>query len=306
MPVSPPPVTTASTFDDVVERVYADWLHGADEQPVFAPLVASVSNSSTTWELDLSVLTPDETALLSPGVLVECEYEQAIITAVSGPTITLSRGRNGTVAAAHDGDTLVSLGPSYRRQTVLDAVLDEVVRLYPSLHADATATVVTNSTFVEAPAGIDTITQAYVESGGRFYQTPGVSLLTNFPPSSTGKAFQFTGIGAGKTVHIAYRGAFLRPSSSLDTLEDFDIDPAWVPILCVGATASLVAAEDVDKVTVEWMSRQLEAEQFPTGSGQRLRDSLLRYREYLIEQARRRQRSGSATPVVYVDAYSRH
>jgi hypothetical protein len=301
MPIVPAPSTTDLTFGDVVDRVYRDWLHGPDEQPVQASLTADLVLTATSFTLGTSSLTPDEMALLAVGTLIEVGYEQLYITAVTGSTLTVSRGRNGTTAAEHLDGAIVTLLPMWGRQTVLDAVLDEVPRLYPDLHATYTYEVVAASTFVEVPASVVTITRAWVQTGTSYGSVDGIQLLTDFPPSSTGKAVQLRGY-TGKTVHLAYRGTFPRPSTPELRVTDLAVDEAWVQILCVGAAAALIASEDFDKATVEFVTRQLEAQQFPTGSGSRLRDSMLRYRQYLVEQARRTIRSTDSTAIVRNDA----
>lgn len=305
MPVAPPPVIADLTFGGVVDRVFRDWLHGPDEQPVVTTLTAAMSDAGTTLALDLSPLTPDELSMVSMGTLIEVEYEQCFITAVSGSTLTVARGRNATEAVEHSEGSLVTLMPMWGRQTVLDAVLDEVPRLFPDLHAIYTTTVTSSSVgYAELPAAAQTITRAYrALPSGTYVGVGGLELLSNFPPSSTGKAVQFHGTPSGQTIHLAYKGAFTRPVSPTSLLDDYGVAESWVPILCVGAAASIIASEDIDKATVEFVTRQLEAQQFSTGSGSRLRDGLLRYRQYLIEQARRTVRAEDPhTSIVYNQA----
>lgn len=287
------------TIGDVVDRVYRDWLHGPDEQPVGVTLDGAITAAATTWTVDLAGITPEEQDLLGKGLLLEVGSEQARITDVdlNASTVTVVRGVNGTTAATHGTGDYVTLSPSYARRSVFDAVADEVVRLHPDLHRETTTPITSASTYVEVPAGVLVPLKFWYQSGSQ-WRAGDVSLLPDFPPSSTGKAVTFIGVPSGKNGHLVYRGKFTRPTAESDDLADLGVEEAWVPILTTGAAAALIASEDLDKATVEWVTQQLEAQQFPTGSSTRLRDSLLRYRGYLIEQAQRSQRAEGPTAVV--------
>lgn len=288
-----------STVGEVVDRTYRDWLAGPDEQPVTATLNGAITNSATSVTLDITGLLPEEQGLLAVGQLIEIGLEQMRIRAVSSSTLTVARGANGTTAAAHADGVEVVLSPSQPRQTVFDAVCDEVVRLFPNLMARKTTPLTTASTYVEVPDAVVVPVKFWWQSGTTWTDRGGVRLLTDFPDSSTGKAVQFVGIPSGEAGHLVYDGKFTRPTAESDDLTaSFAIDLAWEPILSVGATAAIIAAEDLDKASVEWITRQLEAQQFPVGSSSRIRDALLRYREYLLNEARRAQRAAGPTTVL--------
>ena len=289
-----------TTVGNVVDRVFREFLHAPDEQPVRAPLTSDVAPSDTTWTIDTSVLTADEIELLAVGLLAEVGQDMRYIksAAISTGALTVpATATNGTVAASHSAGDMVTLNPPHPRRAVFDAVADEIVRLYPDLWAEQTYQLTTSSGYVEVPSTVKQVVNLWVTDGANWH-TGGAELLRDFPPSSTGVAIRTRGVGTGRTGHLVYRGAFVRPTSESDLLEDLGVDDEWAAILCAGAAAQTMAGSDVDNSTVEWVTRQLEAQQFPVGRGADVRDGLLRYRTYLLSRARNRLLADSETTTV--------
>lgn len=302
MPVfaaSSAPSASGATVGELVDRVYRDYLAPSDDQPVIVTFAGAVDGTATEWVYADSVLAPDEEDLIGPGVLLEAGSEQARIVSVDDNTntATVTRGVNGTDAAAHDNGAEIRVSPVFPRRSVFDAVCDNVVGLYPDLWQTATATVTAASGAVDISADVVTIRDAVRLSG----TTPvpvTVELLQNYPPSATGSAIRFFGAPAGDTVYVTYEARFTRPTSEDDDLAaDFGIDGSWDRIIVVGAAAQVLAGRDLDAVTSEFITEQLEREAFPTGSSQRIRDGLIRYHRFLLDQARRDLRADRTVPV---------
>ena len=68
-------------------------------------------------------------------------------------------------------------------------------------------------------------------------------------------------------------------------------------IVMIGAVADIVGATDIDATTQEFITERLAAESYPVGSGERLRNALLRLRSLLIDEARGNLRSLYPAPV---------
>ena len=135
-----PSGSSEQTVDTLVDRVYRDYLEPADDQPVMVATAAEITTADTTVTYDDATFAPDEEDLLAPGVLIELGYEQMRVTDVDPDTNTISvlRAVNGTEAAAFDAGTEIRVAPIYARQSVFEAVADNIVALYPDLHATAT------------------------------------------------------------------------------------------------------------------------------------------------------------------------
>ena len=65
----------------------------------------------------------------------------------------------------------------------------------------------------------------------------------------------------------------------------------------VVAVADIMGATDVDASTQEFITEKLAAENYPVGSGERIRNALLRLRSLLIDEARGNLRSLYPAPV---------
>lgn len=291
--------SVTTTVGELVNRVYRDFLDGPDDQPPIVTASAGYTDSVTTIGYDDSVLAPDEEDLLAPGVLVEVGSELARITGVddTANTLTVIRGVSGTTAEAISAGDEIRIAPMYPRQTVFDAVADNIVGLYPDLTRTATTTVTSGSAAAEIPAGVVSVIDAMYLSGNSQVGA-NVRLLRNYVPSSTGSAVAFSGTPANKTVYLTYEARFDRPATTDDTLVDLGIDAAWERIVVVGAAAQVLAGRDLDPVSAEYLTEQMEREGFPVGSAGRLRDNLLRYHAFLLQQARRSIRADRVTPVV--------
>lgn len=288
-----------TTVAELVDRVYRDYLWPSDDQPVIVTVNGAVTDSGTTIVYDADALAPDEEDLLAPGVLAEIGSEQVRITGVDEATDTLTvlRGVNGTTPAAIDDGAEMRLAPSFPRQSVFDAVCDNIVDLYPDLMVTGTQTITSASGAVEVSEDIVSIRSATRISASRPVPAH-VELLQNYPPSSTGQAVVFYGVPINETVYLSYEARIPRPTSGDDVLSTLGVDPTWERIVVVGAAAQVLAGRELDAATTEYLTEQLEREGFPVGSAQRIRDGLLRYHGYLLDRARRNQRADRTVPVV--------
>lgn len=291
--------SSRATIDELVERVYRDYLLPSDDQPVIVTVNGAVTDTGTSITYDADALAPDEEDLLAPGVIAEVGTEQVRITAVdvTTDTLTVIRGVNGTeVAAIADGAEL-RLAPAFPRRSVFDAVCDNVVDLYPDLYVVGTQTVTSATGAVDVSADIVSIRRATRLTGS--HPVPAhVELLQDYPPSSTGNAVVFYGVPPSTTVYIVYEGRIPRPTAGTDVAGDLGVEETWERIIVVGAAAQILAGRELDTASTEYLTEQLAAEGFPTGSATRIRDGLLRYHGFLLDRARRHQRADRSVPVV--------
>lgn len=292
--------SSTSTVGDLVDRVYRDYLEPGDDQAVLATVSGAVLVGGTEIVYGDATFAPDEEDLLAPGVLIEVGIEQMRITDVDDATNTLTvvRGVNGTEAAAIADGAEIRVAPLYSRRSVFDAVADNIVGLYPDLTFTSTATVTTASSPVEVPAEIVAVGSARRLSGSSMLPV-NAELVKGWPPAmTTGTAIIFSGTPAGETVYITYEGRFARPETEDEVVGDLGVDAAWERIIVVGAAAQVVAGRDLDPLSQEYIVEQMEAENLPVGSGQRVRNGLLQLHQAYMTQARRNLRADRVTPVV--------
>lgn len=290
-----PVVPGVGTVGGLVDRVYRDFLHPADDQPIVTTLNGALTNSATSVVYDDDTLAAEEESLLGPGVLVEVGRELMLVTAVDDGTNTLTvvRGRNGTDAVAHDDAATLTVAPTWPRQVVFDAVGDTVVGLFPSLYSVKTTALTLPlrtdaDPITEAPGALIEPLHFTYTSGAQVRQADHVKWFQNLDATITasGVGVDAPGVAAGTSGWLTYRARFDRPTLESDDLADLGVESGWERMIVVGAAAQLLGARDVEQATYEFVTESLERQGFPVGSGSRVRDSLIRYYEYLLDQAK--------------------
>jgi hypothetical protein len=286
----------------LVDRIYRDFLNKPDDLSAFSRLDGAMTDTTgTSVVYETGLFSSEEENLLGNGALIEIDQELMLVTAAntSTRTLTVSRGYAGTTAASHTDKTNVFINPTFPRKSVFDAVSDNISRLYPSLYNVTTTNVVANTTYQEVPASTVEVLTSYVQNAtGNQYTSAGIELLRDFPPSSTNTAVQFYNTTNGKTVHLVVKRKFVRPTDETSDIETVClVAPEYEQIVMVGAVADIIGATDIDASTQEFITEKLAADSYPVGSGERLRNALLRLRSLLIDEARGNLRSLYPAPV---------
>jgi hypothetical protein len=296
-----------STFGQLIDRTYREYLRPVEEQEPLSQVAnldtitggQGITATGTTLKYKEGLFTPEEEELIGAGSVLEIDSELVMVEDINTVSreITVERGRLGSTAAQHAEDTDIILKPKYPRLNVANAIGDQVIGLFPALYAIKKTTITTASTqFVEMPAGTQRILQAKINNSTAnttVYSDIPLELITDFAGSTTDAAVQFpSGPTSGKTVYVVYASKFTRPSAettdlnAVSGLEDFHEQ-----IVMVGAVAQLLSELDVDATTQNYITENLEQRGVPVGSGERLRNALLRYYGVLLDRARREQRS---------------
>ena len=296
-----------STFGQLIDRTYREYLRPVEEQEPLSQVAnldtitggQGITAAGTTLQYKEGLFTPEEEELIGAGSVLEIDSELLMVEDINTVSreITVERGRLGSTAAEHAEDTDIILKPKYPRLNVANAIGDQVIGLFPALYAIKKTTITTASTqFVEMPAGTQRILQSKINnstSNTTVYSDIPLELLTDFAGSTTEAAVQFPSAPtSGKTVYVVYASKFTRPTTettdlnTVSGLEDFHEQ-----IVMVGAVAQLLSELDVDASTQNYITENLEQRGVPVGSGERLRNALLRYYGVLLDRARREQRS---------------
>ena len=296
-----------STFGQLIDRTYREYLRPVEEQEPLSQVAnldtitggQGITAAGTTLQYKEGLFTPEEEELIGAGSVLEIDSELLMVEDINTVSreITVERGRLGSTAAEHAEDTDIILKPKYPRLNVANAIGDQVIGLFPALYAIKKTTITTASTqFVEMPAGTQRILQAKINnstSNTTVYSDIPLELLTDFAGSTTEAAVQFPSAPtSGKSVYVVYASKFTRPTAettdlnAVSGLEDFHEQ-----IVMVGAVAQLLSELDVDASTQNYITENLEQRGVPVGSGERLRNALLRYYGVLLDRARREQRS---------------
>lgn len=126
----------AITFNDIIARVKQQLLGYTRDQASISYLVAPMTATDVTFQVD-----PETVTNISRG-LVEIDDELILVkkfdrstglVTVLGGTSGTGRGAEGTTAAAHGLDTIVTDDPMYPRTRIKEAINDTINGTYPDL-----------------------------------------------------------------------------------------------------------------------------------------------------------------------------
>jgi len=326
----------SDTIGDLIDRVYREYLEPVDKVESYSYLTGGITDTTTTtigYANDM--FSTEEEDALDAGAVIEVGQELMFSTALNTVTneITVTRGARGTTAAAHSAGDLIKITPSFTRKAVFDAVSDQIKNLYPTLFAVETIELVASTGYkLLGTYGTDVDTNNYLvaplksisqytdwssgsdQTGTRYNgvaiemidlpnpftytddtQTERTKTYTTGP--NVVHAVQFVGISAGHTVYVTFKKKFIAPTSESDQLSTIGLETEYEPIVMTGVAAQLVAGKDIGKINTSYITEQLEAATYPVGSSNNIGQSLLRYQQLLIQQARSNLRSKYPEPV---------
>ena len=325
----------SSTIGDLVDRVYREYLEPVDKVESYSYLTGGIDASATTIAYDDNLFSVEEEDALEAGAIVEIGQELMYTTAVNTVenNITVKRGQRGTTAAAHSAGDMIKIAPAFPRKNVFDAVSDQIKNLYPTLFAVETIELTASTGYkLLGTHGTDGDTYNYLvaplkalsqytdwQSGsdqtGLKYNGVALEMIdlpnpfTYTDDTSTERtktyttgpdvvhAVQFVGISAGHTIFVTFKKKFIAPTAESNTLASVGLETEYEPIVMTGVAAQLVAGKDISKSNTSYITQQLEASTFPVGSSNTIGQSLLRYQQLLIQQARSNLRSKYPEPV---------
>ena len=322
----------STTIGNLIDRVYREYLEPPDNVESYSYLTSSISDSDTSISYDGSLFSVEEEDALDAGALIEVGRELMYTTDLNTVTntITVKRGQRGTTAAAHSANALIKIAPTFPRQSVFDAIKDQVENLYPTIYAIETKTVTAKtginvlsgstdnylvapvkaiSQYTDYDAGQDQTTSQFrgvsvelVDLPNPFTYTDdaGASQTVTYTsgPSQV-KAIQNYGITSGKTMYITFKKKFVVITAETDTLATIGLETEYEPIIMAGVAAQVVAGKDINKIDSAYITEQLNIANVPVGSSNTIRNALLQYQQLLLQQARKDLRARFPEPVTY-------
>ena len=282
----------------------------------------TTSGTSVTFNGDL--LSVEEEDALDAGAIIEIGQELMICTDLNAVTntITVTRGARGTTAATHTAGDLIKIAPPFPRKVVFDAVKDQINNLFPTLFAVETQSVQSSngytllgtydspgtnnylvsvlkaiSQFTDFSAGSDQTGVVFNSVSVQMIQLP--NPFTYVDDTATERtitytsgpnyvnALQFYNIDQGHTCYVTFKKKFIEPTAETDTLATIGLEDEYEPIIMAGVAAQMMSGRDIPTATADYITDQLAVSNFPVGSANSIRNSLLQYQQLLITQARK-------------------
>lgn len=285
----------SETVGDLADRCFRTYLEPPHLQPAHCLLAIAIDADDTSITLG-SFSIPEDEELVREGVILELDRELVRVTAYDEGTsvATVQREVMGTTAAAHVISTLIKLAPPYPRQSVFEAVADNIITLYPDLYSVDAALISTQGGLVAAmedPLAVEIIEvwssqMSVVDMNAR---------LVDFHPA-VGQRAVITDYPMG-SYWIRYRKRFGSATTEGDLLATLGVDQRWEQIVVVGACADLLAGADIGPSHTSFIQAAIEAEQIPPGTRVNLAQSLANYRQRLLNEAKQEMRAEYRTRV---------
>ena len=325
----------SSTIGDLVDRVYREYLEPVDKVESYSYLSSGINDSVDSITYDGNLFSIEEEDALDAGAIVEVGQELMYTTALNTTTntITVKRGQRGTTKVAHSAGDLIKIAPAFPRKNVYEAIVDQVKNLYPTLFATETLELVAStgykllgtygsnvdnnnylitplkaiSQYTDWQAGSDQTGLRYNGVAIEMIDLPNPFVYTDDTSTERTKTYttgpnvvhavQFVGIAAGHTVYVTFKKKFVTPTAETTTLSSVGLETEYEPIVMTGTAAQLIAGKDISKLNTSYITEQLETSVNPIGSSNSIGNSLLRYQQLLIQQARSNLRSKYPEPV---------
>lgn len=255
----------AVTFNDLVSRVKQNLLGYTKDQASVTYLTQSMTATDTTFTVD-----PETVTDLSRG-LVEIDDEMILVKKYDRPTGTVTvmaglngRGVDGTTAASHDIDAIVTDDPRFPRARIKEAINDTINATFPDLFviSEFEFTKIAARYEYPIPADAEGVLKVVYNTIGpsavwppmtswRFNPvastTPGQVKPT---PAPTGKSVQiYDFVVPGRAVRVTY---WHKPSTLVNDDDDFETvtgyPERYIDMIVYGACWRLLPAYDAGRL----------------------------------------------------------
>jgi len=301
----------AVTFDQLTSRVKQQLLGYTRDQASISYLTAPMTSTDTTFLVDTATVTN-----LSRG-LIEIDDELILIKNFDRATGTVTviggnsgtgRGVEGTTAAAHTLDTIVTDDPMYPRSRIKEAINDTINATFPDLwvFGDYEFPKIAARYEYPIPADCEDVYKVTVNTIGpsavwfplsswRFNpsasQTAGQVKPT---PTPTGKTLQIMRdfIVPGRNIRVEY---IKKPNTMTNGSDDFATTTGYperyIDLITYGACWRLLPAYESARLQQQAIEATERAPLVPTGAGSSASKYYMAlYQQRLAEERTRLQR----------------
>lgn len=282
-----------STAGALLNRVSRQLLSGTVEE---RNKLASTINDSVT-----SLTTSYELGGLRAGTVIEVDAELLYIwEATSGTkTLVVERGYMGTTPASHTAGTVITLNPRFPKQTLLDALNQDIDDLSSPANG-LFQVVVTDLTYngsdrqvdiTGASAVLDLIDVRLRYKADDYPVIHGTRLQRDLPTSdfSSGYAIVFDDACAAGSLRVRYKTPFVRAASLTSSLQTVCMVPIEMEdILELGVMIRAVGPREVRRNFTEAQGDTRRAEEVPAGAVMNSMANIMRLRRdrILAEKAK--------------------
>lgn len=281
-----------TTYAQLVDEVVTNMQGFTVSPDQVTYLTADITSGALT-------MTVGDSSALGQGI-AEIENELVYISSVdtSSGTVTLmpfGRGYRSTTAAAHVANTIVTMSPSWPRNTVKREINRAVTALYPTLYAVKEAPAITTDGVTyqfDIPVGAQRIVDVrYLFTTFDGWQRAIRWEQENLAPTT----FLFDSyvtiqdrIPSGATVQVLYA---TRPTILVNDADDFatttGLSDGVTDVVVLSVMSRLAQFLDVGRLATESASADALAQQRPTGGPTQIANNLFKQYQLRLEEERK-------------------
>jgi hypothetical protein len=260
-------VTTAG---QLIDRVANDLLAGTVEERNKVATGIDASTTTVTFSYPLSGLRE--------GSMFEVGSEQFYVWTVnsSAKSAVVERGFNGTTAASHSADDIVTVNPRFPRARVLQQLNADLADLSSPLNGLFQVKTVDISyngsdrmvNVTGATDILNLIDVRYRYLSDDYPIIRDTRLLSDMPTSdfASGYALAFDTLVRAGTVRVLYRAPYGQFTSESDTISSVGGSDFLDDVLALGAQIRLMAGREIKRNFTESQGDTRRAEEVPSGA----------------------------------------
>lgn len=257
--------TYSSLIDEVITSLQG---YGVDNDAV-CTLTSSMDEAET-------VFTVDDSDVIGTG-LIEIDEEIMYVSSADQGTVNIypwGRGYKGTVAAAHNAFSLLSVSPTWPRAVVAREVNNVIRAVYPDLYAVNTFDVTASPTQWQysLPADVDRVLSVewrWQTSVDGWMPIHGWEMVysANVTDFGTGKMLAINEpLPTGTRIHITYAAPPSLLTDPGDLFTSTGLDPSCRDVIVYGAAYRLLPWQDTGRIPVETVSSDVQDSLKPVGN----------------------------------------
>lgn len=246
-----------TTLEDLRQRVRSQLMGFTRDQQQVAVLAAPMTGTDTTLTLDLNTARNVSRGLIEIDdeliLLQSIDLSTNVATIIGGVN---GRGREGSVAAAHATDALVTMSPAVPRVRLTEAINQTILAMYPIIPIFATTEISKLAPVFEygLPAdceGIwyivsDTVGPTQVHYPSPRWRYNPMAPTDDFP---TGKSIQLLDfVVPGRAIRIVYNKAPTLLANASDAISVSGYEDRMAETIVWGALARLVPAYEAARL----------------------------------------------------------
>lgn len=238
-----------TTLEDLRQRVRSQLMGFTRDQQQVAVLAAPITSSDTSLTLDTNTARNISRGLVEIDdeliLLQSLDLSTNVATIIGGVN---GRGREGSVAASHSANALVTMSPTVPRVRLTEAINQAIMAMYPKIPIFSTTEITKLAPVFEYAMPADCTEIWYIVSdtvgpSQVHYPSPRWRFNPKAPTSdfASGKSIQLLDfVTPGRAIRIVYTKAPVELVNATDTIATSGYDDRMSETIIWGALARLI------------------------------------------------------------------